>query len=417
MRSSFRTRAGLIILLAIVVRFAFVGAVDSGRLRVEHNPDAEDYLSFAYNLATGVGFAHALHEDQPYSQPVEYSAWRAPLYPMFLSIFFHVSRNQWFLQSVQVALAALSLYFLLRLGLILFGETASLVTGLVFALYPPLIAYGMELCSEGLFFLILVLVLFGFYQSKEELSPPRIFVLGVLTGLAALCRPNGLMLAPALVVALWLKSSNWKKVAYRVLVLGFAVAITVLPWTYRNYRLFHKFVLISTNGGANLWFGAYFRLDPNATMAEVTYSQHQAFRDVPEPARDKYYYRQALLILDHSPRMWGRMFLANFAAMYTILASAKLHGLTNRIIYSLSYTPILVTGVAGWILVWRRWRQLSLLWAWVIANTTLICLYVSSIRYRAPSVDPILMLGTGIFVAALLGRYKDARKPPNLLDG
>ena len=103
--------------------------------------------------------------------------------------------------------------------------------------------------------------------------------------------------------------------------------------------------------------------------------------------------------------MWSGMFLGNLGAMYTLVPSAKLHSLSNRIIYSVSYIPILVTGIAGWILVRRRWRELTLLWAWVITNTVLICIYVSSIRYRVASVEPLLMLGTGICVAVLLRRY------------
>ena len=111
----------LIILLAVVVRLAFVIAVDKGKLG-SSTSGCRGRRSFAYNLATGVGFAHAINESQPFSQPVEFSAWRTPLYPMFLSLAFHVSRNAFFLQSLQVALAALSLYFFLRLGLILFGR-------------------------------------------------------------------------------------------------------------------------------------------------------------------------------------------------------------------------------------------------------------------------------------------------------
>lgn len=399
-------KIGLIILLAVIVRLAFVVAVDTGKLRVEHNPDAEDYLSFAYNLSTGVGFAHAIHEDQPFSQPVEFSAWRTPLYPMFLSVFFHISRNTFFLQSLQVALSALSLYFFLRLALLLFGELPALIAGLVYALYPPLIFYTAELTTESLFLFLLIATLFVFYQGGRDKGPSalRVFSLGVLTGLAALCRPNGLMLVPAIGLAMWLTTRSRTQTLRRVIVLGLAVALVVLPWTYRNYRLYHKFVLISTNGGNNLWFGAYFRLDPNATMAVIGYSQHQALRDVPEPEREKYYYRQAFAILDHSPRRWGEMFASNFVAMYTLMPSAKLHSFSSRILYSICYVPILFSGIAGWILLRRRWRELSLLWAWVAADTSLYCIFVSSIRYRVASVDPILVLGTSVFVAALIGQ-------------
>ncbi len=405
MPTSFRWKAILIIVIAIVIRFAFVLAVDKGKVPFEHNPDAEDYLSFAHNLATGVGFAHAINEDQPFSRPVEFSAWRTPLYPMFLAIAFHVSRNTLFLQSLQIALSAFSLYFLMRIGLILFGETAALIAGLAFALYLPLIIYSADLGTESLFIFLLTAILFLFYQVGKEHSPGRVFFLGMLVGLASLCRPNGLMLVPALMIAIWLTTRDRMQALRRAMVLVVAVAMMILPWTYRNYRLFHKFVLISTNGGANLWFGAHLRLEEGASMAEIGYSQHQAFRDVPEPDRERYYYHQAFLIFDHSPLRFGKMVLLNFAYMYTLVPSARLHSLTNRIIYSVSYVPVLFSGIAGWILVRRRWRQLSLLWAWVIADTTLYCIFISSIRYRAASVDPILLLGVGIFFSALLERY------------
>ena len=197
MPTSFRWKAGLIILIAILVRFAFVIAVDKGKVPFEHNPDAEDYLSFAHNLATGVGFAHAINEDQPFSQPVEFSAWRTPLYPMFLAIAFQVSRGTLFLQSLQIALSAFSLYFLLRLSSILFGETAALITGLAFAFYLPLIIYSADLGTESLFLFLLTAVLFLFYQAGKEHSPGRVFSLGVLVGLAALCRPNRLNASPS----------------------------------------------------------------------------------------------------------------------------------------------------------------------------------------------------------------------------
>ena len=146
-------------------------------------------------------------------------------------------------------------------------------------------------------------------------------------------------------------------------------------------------------------------------MAEIGYSQHQAFRDVPEPDREKYYYRQAFAILDHSPRRWGQMFLSNLAAMYTLVPSARLHSLTSRILYSFSYVPILVSGVAGWVMLRRRWKELSLLWGWVVADTFLYCIYISSIRYRVASIDPILILGTGVCLAALIRRGGGDPKP------
>jgi Gpi18-like mannosyltransferase len=269
MSTSFRWKAALIIFVAVLLRLSFVVAVHQGMMNFEANPDYVDYFSFAHNLATGVGFAHAVNESQPFSQPVEFSAWRPPLYPILLAVAFHFSRSFFFLRLLQVALAALSLHFFLRLAFILFGELPALIAGLVFAVYPPLVMYSADLGTESLLLFLITAVLFTFYAADKERSSARVFSVGLLVGLAALCRPNGLMLAPALVLAISLTTRGWRQVVRQVIVLAVGVAMTVLPWTYRNYRLFHQFVLITTAGGPVLWSGVHLRLDPGASLKDL----------------------------------------------------------------------------------------------------------------------------------------------------
>ena len=403
---SFRLKAACVILLAVVVRVAFVAAVGRGVLKTEFNPDSWDYISFAYNLATGVGFAHAVNDSQPFSQPVEFSASRAPLYPMFLAAAFQFSREAWFLRSLQIAVAAASVYLFLRLGLVLFGELPALIAGMAMALYPPLIMFSVDLDTENLFLFLLIAGLYVLCAAAKGISPARVFGFGVLVGLAALCRPGGLMLIPAFTLAILLVTRDWGRSLRMVIVLGIAVAMIVLPWTYRNYRLFHEFVPITTNGGLSLWGGAHLRLEPGAKLDDLAYALHRELRDVPEPERDRYYYHRAFVILDHSPRLFGEMLLRNFAAMYNPLPSALYHRLRIRLVYSLSYIPLLVSGVIGFWMLRRRWRELSLLWAWVFTDTVFYCFYYGQIRYRVPTVDPILMLGSGVCLAALLGRLR-----------
>ena len=410
MPNSFRRKATTVILIAVVIRIAFVFAVDKGMVKVDLNPDYLDYLSFANNLATGVGFAHALNESEPFSRPVEFSAWRPPLYPAFLAIAFQFSRDFVFLRLLQVVLAALSLFFFLRVGFILFGELPALIAGLIFALYPPLIMYCVDLGTESMFLFLLTAVLFSFYAAGGKISYLRIFSLGALVGLTALCRPAGLMLAPALVLAIWL-SSDWKYAAWRIIVFMFALAMIVLPWTYRNYRLFHKVVLITTNGGATFWNGAYLRMEPGASLADIGFphrlgplphSEQQALEGLPEPEQERQFYRRGMAILGRSPRRLGVMAWRNFQAMYALFPSAQYHSLSNRMLYSISYIPVLISGVSGFWFLRRRWRELSLLWGWMLSSTTLCCLYLAVIRYRVPSIDPILILGSGVCLASLL---------------
>ncbi len=400
---SFRWKAALIILIAVIVRCGFAIAVDQGVIQTLLNPDSLGYLSCAYNLSRGVGYAQAVDDQHPYSQPVEFSAWRPPLYPMVLAVAFQISRNTLFLRMLQVAFQAVALYFLLRLALRLFGEWPALIAGVIFSFYPPLILYTADLGTESLFVMLLSAVFFVFYAAGGKISGKCAFALGVLVGLAALCRPTGLALVPALGLAIWLMLRSWKRAIGPVVALALAVAMVVLPWTYRNYRLFHKVVLISSNGGATLWAGAYLHLVPGATLAEVGYTQHGALPNLSETEREHYYYRQAFAILDHRPRRFAKMFALNFAAMYTLVPSETYHSGRNRLVYSLSYIPLLAAGLAGFWMLRRRRRELTLLWAFIVSNTVLYCIYLAAIRYRVPTVDPILMLGAGVCLAALLG--------------
>ena len=101
----------------------------------------------------------------------------------------------------------------------------------------------------------------------------------------------------------------------------------------------------------------------------------------------------------------------NFEWMYTLVLSPLYHSARVRWIYSASYIPVLLTGVVGWFQLRRRWRELSLLWGWVLTTTLLYCFYSTVVRYRIPTIDPVLMVGTGVCLAALLEAGRRGRQP------
>ena len=162
-----------------------------------------------------------------------------------------------------------------------------MIAELVFALYPPLIFYTVELTTEGLFLVLLIAALFVFYRTGGELSSARVFCLGVLTGLAALCRPNGLMLIPAI--------GSFADVPDRAKMGAngppndrahprrgdhhSSVDISQLPALSQICFDQHEW-----RSEPVVW--SHFRLDPGATMAEIGYfsTRHSAR---PEPEREK----------------------------------------------------------------------------------------------------------------------------------
>jgi hypothetical protein len=68
-------------------------------------------------------------------------------------------------------------------------------------------------------------------------------------GAAALTQPGYLLFPAAIFVFEVLRRSGLVSAAVRTAVFFLAMLIAIAPWTYRNYRVFHQFVLIATNGG------------------------------------------------------------------------------------------------------------------------------------------------------------------------
>src|SRR4051812_2356552 len=122
------------------------------------------------------------------------------------------------------------------------GEAVGVVAAAIAACYPLLIAADGALMSETLYGLLIAAVLLAAYRLRDEPTAWRAIALGALIGLAALTRPEALLLLPLLLLARW----RWLAVA------GVAAAVVVMPWTVRNWIAFDRPVLISTNDGVTL---------------------------------------------------------------------------------------------------------------------------------------------------------------------
>jgi len=147
-----------------------------------------------------------------------------------------------------------------RIGL----RTLALPVALFYALYPTAIYYTNLLATE-VFFTFLLLVIILIWLDLTEYRPPsrrtsfyRVILtlgLGVLSGAASLVRPVILPIL-GLVLAFRVRKLGLIRKAWHLLLLGIlALLVTILPWTYRNYQVSGRLVLISTNSGVNFFIG------------------------------------------------------------------------------------------------------------------------------------------------------------------
>ncbi len=224
---------GLALRLAWIVAFPATPGSDGGT-----------YLSLAKKLATGGAFEVA-----------QTRAYWPPGYPIFLSVWmtvFGTSKIVWLCTNLMLYIVAV--YGIDRLVRQLANPAAARLAVLLFALWPNLVAHSATPEKETLVIALLpwtTWIVVRLMQGKG--SSGSIIAAGLLLGLAILVQPSLQLLVPALSMALFLILRPAYRAIAPTLALIVGVAMVVAPWTLRNYHEFGQLVLVSTNGGSNLY--------------------------------------------------------------------------------------------------------------------------------------------------------------------
>lgn len=170
----------------------------------------------------------------------------------------------------------------LALGRRLFGSEGAARAGLLLlAVYPNAIGY-VPLALPEVFYTALLLT--ASWVVVTRTNRWHLVSAGVLLGIATLIRPQTLVLVPLIFAVDWLRMGPaWKRLPRlagdALLVLAIA-ALTVMPWTLRNYAQLGHWVPVSTSGGQALLAATPAAKEPAARPAP-----NEARRDAEAQAR------------------------------------------------------------------------------------------------------------------------------------
>lgn len=209
--------------------------------------DEAYYLTLGKVIAHGHGFVRldeffGAHRSVP-------TAERAPLYPLALAGLakLGLGAEEWQrLLSTAAGTGTVALIGLI--GRRVAGPRAGLIAAGLAAVYPMLIAADGALMTESLYGVLAGGALLAALRFAQEQSARRALVLGVLIGLAALVRSDALLLLPLLLLPLLRRPRGGRTALLTVL----ATIVVLTPWTVRNVHVFHRPVLIATEGGETL---------------------------------------------------------------------------------------------------------------------------------------------------------------------
>jgi len=140
------------------------------------------------------------------------------------------------------------------LGRMFFGSPAGCLASLLTALVPSGIFAVLLIGAEvpATFWLILGLCVYaGGVQARR--SNIAGIICGICLGIGSLIRPTLVLLVIPIALHMLLSHHERRRSLVRAASILLGLALTVLPWTYRNYKVTGGFLLISSNAGGNLY--------------------------------------------------------------------------------------------------------------------------------------------------------------------
>ena len=221
--------------------------------------DASEYDSYAWNLAQGHGYSGISPDvKKPDGQLLEHpTAYRSPgTSVLWAGMYWSFGHRYSVVRIFNCILDTLTILVIYLIGGKCFSDKVALLAAAIYTIWPTALLYSSQLGSETLFTFLFCCFILISLEFAERASWPRAIAAGVLLGLAMLTRGNAVLMVALMVP--WSVWQFWR--TPRLVVRGVAISLVALvmlvPWTIRNYEIFHAFIPFQTGGG-DVLLGSY----------------------------------------------------------------------------------------------------------------------------------------------------------------
>ncbi|GBD08869.1 hypothetical protein HRbin22_01112 [Candidatus Thermoflexus japonica] len=403
----------LLTIIGLTIRIAAIFALDDYR-----EPLTAEYGVVARNLVAGKGFVGG-----GWLGPEGPTALNVPIYPLFLATWLWLKIPLPFLgvELSQAFLSALLIYLWGKIALRFYDSPVSLLTGLFIAFYPPLIYFCKQI-SPAIFTTFFTAI--AFYVLLLLFFKPtwgRAILFGLTWGVSLLVEPILLLAIPGIMLIGWMWWYKGHRTIVPKMIIGTAICIfVVLPWTIRNYIVFHRLVILKTSFGLNLWMGN----NPNATgflytasgepmQNTLSKSMLEYLSSLNEAERYAVLGQKAWEWIKSNPDKFLYLTLKRIGYLWLI---SPTYLITKQNInepiyfYEARYVIqllLLMLAIIGSIFAYQQNRVFVLMCAWcLIAFTIPYAVSVAgNTRYRLPA-EPMLIVLAAVLFRKILGRVE-----------
>ena len=405
--------------LGLAVRLLYITLAHTYRFR-----DTEDHFPFGWEmgriaraLATGRGFS------DPFGGHTGPTAWTPPLYPLLMGATFRLfgvysAAAGWVLLAVNSLFSAATAPFVFEIADRCYGPRpdgygVALWSGWLWALYPAAMQYAVhwpwDMALTACFFsatLALGLRLRGTGSTAEVLRPVSWGAFGFSWGLVALSNSSLLLFLPFQILwILWPFRTHLLAVVMPSLSAVLVFCTCVTPWVIRNQHVFHAFVPLRGNFGAELYMSALPSHEgfPWGTDIPISGGSHELRRyaELGEVAYSRMQGKRARAMIAADRGRFAREILLRFQFYWAGVPHPYDHGVLNEFVRQLNYSFLSVAGLLGLALsLHRRVPAAGLFAAAFVVLPLIYYLVTVQARFRHPLEPLITILAVYLFRSA-----------------
>jgi len=401
----------LIVLVALAVRVAFAWhqARQIPAQVLSLVPFQTETGHIAYSIASGKGFSSPFQRD---SGP---TAWLAPVYPYLLAGIFklfgvytlHSFLVAIFLNILFSAGTCVPVYYA---GQRVASPGVGSAAAWFWALFPNAIIIPFEwIWDTSLSAFLLAALLWATLELVESRRIRDWCLYGLLWGLALLTNPAMGLLFPVLLAWAAYRARAHATTMFRGPALAAAlVLLCCLPWTIRNYAVFHKFIPLRSNFAFELYVGNNENYDDQhiARPAAVTQDREiLRYLHMGESAFMEEEKRKAMAFIETHPRMEVWLVAQRFVDFWTGTATPfatfrQADSLWLRFILLCNDAAPLCAFFGLIVLLVTKNPYATPIVAVPVIFPLLYYVTHTSLRYRYP-IDPVVLLLAAIGVHGL----------------
>jgi hypothetical protein len=404
----------------LIIRVLYITIVHTYRIRPE-----EDHLQFGWEmgriaraLATGFGFA------DPFTGHSGPTAWSPPLYPLLIAGVFKIfgvytAASAWVLLTINSIFSAATSSVIYEIAARCFNRTGrakkiALWSGWLWALYPAAMQFAVrwiwDMCITAFLFSKIIAIALrtrGVGENPPASEPAlqnqtitRWAAFGILSVLVILLNSTLLLFIP--VCGLWMLLGAIKAKAPIIPTLLRASLACILalaciaPWTIRNFTVFHAFIPMRGNLGAELHQSILeehqgFPWGPTIPVCEPcpVFQQYRQMGEATYVRREGELAKQE--IRTHKRRLIDYS-LKRFYFFWVSLPKPAEKGVLIEAVREMNYFFLSLASLLGLALALKQRIPGAVLFAWAFALVPLTYYFITvQARFRHP-LEPIMTI-------------------------